>query len=728
MPASTPRKTFVPKTPAVTYENVDIPRNSIDFFKSFKSASSTSVKTSNHHQINVLPNLIPIQLAILSFAFQFRSQLTNLSDPKVSPYTFAFYCTQLILAFFFIHDAEINPVSSRYTDPLLSSSTFTKFIDYFYDLPVPDFLLAFFHRLQTTPLDARPNLVFAPSFTGYTHYTHFGTIFPSSMFSALHDLVSVSDARTSPNRAHFDFHTSHLFSITQFRNNPFSSTETPAPIAYYVFNFLNSFNTNSSNTTIEYYQNKIKQIFDNVFSINAFRKYVAEVDYSPIGLQSPSVPTANYNPYTVYGSWIPSNLSEIKHVLQTVASALHEKKLATSNFASSFPQSGSTILSHGHSLFGLPTWNALCRANTAIPDFDDIEDVRPSPVYDDSVRASLLFKQALTYSSTAHPLTPGTNGFGYLNFRVAATPTPLPPAVTALVAQIRFEPNTRVHPPVFSDRYTTTVNLLADPIPPVALFPDESPQPTLGDVTPDQMVISRPAEYQSDTDVYPLVKIFCFDNDITSCHLATLCGMVIKFEELSGSIAVLPTTTTGTDTDNNQFLQSAIPMSLTHLATDFRSRNPVPSRITARIQQTHAVQPSTWHFRHPTTVYHSQLARTTFTPSGTFFGNGLTHARNQALPHLNQTFFGHHVETVSRPPTNGPQRSEPHGTPYGHLLAWSPYTFRDPRLSDLIGTEFTVDTLRWTYFLMDIRPLIGLAFTTAEVEDAIASIPTTISS
>jgi hypothetical protein len=717
------KKVFTARTTPITYADTPAYKPTTDFFSALEQASSTVYKTANQYQINVLPDFGPILMTIIWHANRATSLLESVDHPKVSVFTYVAYCLNLVYAFFLVHDYELNFSQSHYAQDIMIHRAFESYYEHLQSMPVPAFLVTIFARLQQTLLDKQNTILVTPSFNGFTHYTHFGRFFPIDIFFGLHDIVASYDARAAILQNIQDYELRTIFNITALNVTPFGPAPTNVHATYYHSHFFASYFPldPTAASAPQTANNRLSQFLSAIFNMKDLRSYQARQRLSPIGLNTVTVPTGHYNPYTVLMSMTSNNLSELRTVFDSVSSVLTETKLATVNFSSVITQSTSKILIHGYSDFPLPTWNAhIFNDATTMPTLAPV--TRQSPE---------TYATTIRFLRNFDPATP-LNTWTVRHNRVAAiTMTLNAAAVTAIngAATSRISlfvrngsdtlprvpiPNadTHVSPPITNPQVTVSLPEPTNPVPTT---------PAL--VTEQNMELHSFNSFDPADATYPLVKYYdTIDFAPTTAHLSGLSGLIIYSEELCASTVPMLSSLSKCSDDNNQFLQSAIPYSVTHLAINFRSRNPVTSRAIARLASTAFTQVCLSMFRRANVIYDNRLTVDTFDTGLQHVNYGLTALDDQSIPQFNQTVIGHNVSTGIQRARNAPSRFPPPATPTGQLLLWSPYSYVDATL-DLSASPSASDLLHRLQFITNFRTLFGTTGQVYEATSPLEAIP-----
>jgi hypothetical protein len=713
------------------YKAVSCPSAASNFLDAYKNASRPSTSLTNEFQIQTMPDFSPILMEIIYHVNKDMPKIDVKGDPKVSSTTYVAYCLTILYAHFALTDMHINPIRSRFAAQLLDDSEYHDYLQHCLTLPVPHFMLPILNVFKTTNTSERSNIWTAPSFAGFTHFTHFGRFFPINIFTNLHDYAASTTARIPPADAHIDIALLEVFSI---KNYHYDTTNTTwSPITYAHANFFASLYPSSDTTNPRrnpnlFHSSKLNQVLEGLYNPVLFRAHQQRPNLSSLNLFPLEFDHANYNPYLVNLCLSHENVSELTTFTSTVASVLVDEGIAASDLSSVYSTyTSSTLLDHGYSAYPLPTWDADCtHVNTTIAEADfksgnNFIKFQGSSDTDHATR--IAFKSSLT--SPAVTWTHRTATLGRID--VSARSTRADPQLDLCTVTCVFVPSTTPSATISLARIQhqdTLDNASTFPIPTAP-----TANVTIADVTSANMAGFDIISYSTARDYEPSVKVLQIPSfDEVTAHQIPLRGMVIFSEELTGSIVPHANPGTGIAQDNAMFLQSGITFNLTHLATNFSSRVPVPSRMTVPRPLDCMIQPAVTRLRHHTRTYHLTFAPQTLDLGTSILHPGLTTADDTILPAYTQTHIGYDIQV--RPGRRAPThiQTQPPSTPNQHLLVWSPYTFvsstspLDWTHEDLIDTRIPHPLTHYV-FLTNMRTIYGLNSILGEVRSASAAMP-----
>jgi hypothetical protein len=233
--------------------------------------------------------------------------------------------------------------------------------------------------------------------------------------------------------------------------------------------------------------------------------------------------------------------------------------------------------------------------------------------------------------------------------------------------------------------------------------------------------IIAPVHFPADTDfvtingrnssVPPIRVLDPYDYNATTFHNVFLSGSIIESLELDASAVPLPNTDTVLDDDNTLFLQSAIPISDIHRATNFYYRAATAGSIYAerRVPQGPHGQPSA-------TLLYDMTE------------NRLPNFDQNILGAIPATLPGFHIREHTSlwqsiyskigfrlPNADEKERSRPELTDKGKFLVWSPYRYYNGKVMSSIPENF--------YMITNLRTIFGTNPPLGEVAHFLEVIP-----
>lgn len=730
----------------VTYKDIPVPKSAQNILDSFCTASNPQTTASNVYRIDVCPDFTPSMLYLLLEAQQQRSAIAAVRNPKVSAYTLVAYELHLIYIWFLLHDLYVSPSDCSFAKDLIEDQVIQDHLDFCLDLPVPEPVLTVLSAWATSNLENQKNIWLCPSFSNYIHYTHFGRSYPTSIFFAMHNTIAEFAANTGYPELLYAFGTEPLYYIRKFNKDTLvttapSNARRPAltdmlPIT--ADNYFSLLRQGATATTPAPIENKINQILRAFASFDSIKGLKSASSYEAIPISPPvfNEETNIFNPYVMLTSLNMKNASELMTVFRAVKDVIHLNKYANKSLAVLFDQVPSSgIANHGYSDHALPHWDCEPASTITAP---TRADTRVKSTDLDTYRDSIEYKQdtLITTSQPATSWTASVRSLGRTLVRFTTSPPTIPAdrltsltIITTFIAPVLSLARTTL-PNRNAQQTIQNANLNTD------LELDQIPlaDDTVNDVD-DNMITDFPVKsfksFNEHHDVYPYVKVIMPQGSSSStAPLVALRGLVIFSEDLTNAIVPQLHSLSELYDDNALFLQSAVPYYNTYLATDVRSTNPTPSRATNLPLVTALNQPAASLLRTSATIYAEQYARTTFgTGTQTFLNHGLTVPNAlQRVPQFTQTFLGLHVPTRAKNDAAHIQQGPANTVPRQHLI-WSPYTFRAPtfqyhELSDITrGDSATIQALKGTYFLTNLRTLFGTSQQVYRVESALHSLP-----
>jgi len=676
--ASAKAASLASRAQEIVFKEVSIPSASENFESAYKESSGIKTGTTNRFTVHVLPNFLAILLFIMYNVQQNISFLEPKSHAKVSSMTFIAYCLTIVYGHLLLTDMHVNPDKSRFAEEIENDTVYRDFADFLLGLPVPAFLEPVLKYFTTTTSARRRNVWFSYSPAGFNHFMDFGRFFPINIFTALHDFAAVTNSRTDPNTVRFEFNQLEVFTIEHFlaRNQS---------ITYKIANFFASYF--QVDNAPHFLANKVNQALESIFNPVLLRAQQQRQTFSEIDLLPPKFKNANYNPYLAFFCLSKSTAPELRTLLSTFKSILNGTIPCKTTLAGIFKDySGVSILTHGYSVFPLPTWNADYTVNES--------DRRARPLSDEEYAKLILFKR--DYSEIP-----------------AAAKTRVTQAL--LNTKVTIRPGLPAEPP-------RTITVTPDAHTYLISETDTGPS-DVDDVNNFTSGPFHPVSYNTERDFYPIVKILNpVEDDTVSAWMTTLCGMIIEADDLAGSAVPHPHPDARVEEDNAQFAMSAIQFRHVHRATEFRTRNPSFSVRVLPTRPTTGAPTATTMLRSLTNVFlpYLSLSRIHFGYDRLHFG--LTHASPVSVPHMLQTFLGYTIRNKSTTAAD-PTKHEPANTPYGRLLVFSPYTYVSPAANRDWDYSNQDDAMKDYYFITNLRTIFGTDATLMELNHPLFAMP-----
>lgn len=720
------------KVSAITYKDVTFPGSSFSPLDAFLKSSAAKTATSNTYRVNVCPDFTPSLLYLINESALHRSDFESVSHPKASALTYLAYQLNIIYCWFILHDLYVSPESIPYAEDIIDHHHLATFLEDVLDYPVPPQVITVLSQWSTSCLELQSHIWFCPSFADHTLATHFGRIFPVTLFLNAHDLIAAASANDKNFLLHDEYAQMPVFTVTAITHDPFGTPTTAArtftPAHYFALNYR----ATATSTDVQYLANKINQIIVSYIGFDRIKGQKTKTRFSAVNITP--ITAANdrlaFNPYLVYTALSSKNVAELKNVYDSVSSVIIEKKLANANLAACFtsvPSSG--ILNHGYSSFPLPHWDARPANNLDTP---TATAALPDPTRMSRTNLPISdYQNAILFKITSFPaasLQHTDNTIGTLTASTTLGNATQRDAITSANTRITFLPSNPLSAFIPLTVRNQRQDILASlPAHSEVDFTDliQGPAPTTADPTRlNDNPTGTLLEFNDSDDVYPKVKVILPNGPSeNAASLTTLRGLIIYSEEFRASIVSHLNSLDQIDDDNSQFLQSAVSFSLTHLAIHFETHTPQPTRVISTPRLTASIQDAVSHVRDATRVYAPSLTLRTFHYGFNSPYYGLTRPSNPTpFPLFAQTFFGQTIAT--RTPTARQGRAHrADNSPTGTLLLWSPYTYRS-QSANLDSDSTLADILHSTYFLSNLRTLFGSQLTVYECLSPIYAMPT----
>jgi hypothetical protein len=682
--------TLAAKSVDLNFKETKVPDNSVDLITSIKANSSAAIKMANYFTIDVFPNFVPILMFIMFNCSQTVHSLDSRMHSKVTLPTYIFYCLNLVYGFFLLSDMHIRPSPSPYANNYFSDPARKQFADLLLSLPVPIFLEPLLATFHCTTAIHSGNIIFCPSAAGLTLETHFGRFFPTNMFLYVHNVSAELNSRITPSKVTAFLHSRTLFTLS-------NTAHTDIPAATTIANLLGSIRSTlfdplshaPAASTFDSYASAFRQSFDSTFNPVLSRDYTRRAALAYIPFTSPTFPTHRMNPYDLLFCFSASNFNEFRIVLQSVAATMNGSIPCTSDLAKIIGSpSGKSILQHGYSTFGLPTWHSvLLSANsraTHVDNYDHANNATETRQSPEDTATDLLFlvepDQDLAAHATAHTLA------------------------TALCN------TTPAHPVTVTQATFPRMIISTNDIPaadPVTRTPAES----------DFITFS---EFR---DTAPLVNVLePVESSSESAWKATTFGMIIESFEIDASAVPHPNPEAVLAAENARFAESAIAYNSTVRATLFDT-------LTRHIVRTRTIERRNM-FKAATILYDFSkmfIPRPLRHTIDDFVNNGLpgfTAINDVNWIRATNQFFGIRLASVGN--TTHADHLPANINP-GRIYVWSPYTFnpvQDPTYFLNNRSQFPISpSLKNMYFITNLRTLFGSDPQLIEVQHIFNSFP-----
>lgn len=645
----------------IEYTEVKVPSTPDSFITKFRSATGISTGLSNQKMIHVLPNFMSIFLFCAYHANEYIGFLEPRNHAKISAATLTLYFLNLVYAHFLINDIYIYSQPSPYADSIMNENYSQSYVYYLLNLPVPEFLEPIIKYFTATSSSRRPNIVFRPSFAGYSHFHHYGKVFPLNILSNVHDLASSVSGRSDPNVINVELLTTLVYRVSTVDISTGMLFASLVP------------ESSTTQADLTYLDNKPNQVFKALFNPVLLRALQMKQTFAPINLTPFKSETFSYNPYRAMMCINRKNVSELQTLLSSIASLFKGVIKCNGDLASMYKtQSGITILNHGYSHYALPTshYNTL--------KYNDTYMKRVRPLSPSDYAQLIRFKQ-----------TPDQTTLSKQNFEL---------------------PECSVDP-----SHDLTV-----PTPHSILLENtDFPKKSSSHLPSPRMFI----KYDDRRDLYPRVMVFNHTElDTISAYLTTLCGMIIESEELEGSLVLQPNPDAHIGVENSLFSQSAIQLAHITPTTFFSVHTATPTypqiRDTIRQDQPPAVS----MLRSSSMVPIPYLTKGSRFDRLNELYYGLAPVLHVTWPEKFQTFLGFKLNDNSNRPHSKPV-NEPIRTPPFDTLVWSPYTYIAASYEfDVPNTEYN-DNLKNIVMLVNFRTLFGSDVTLDEVAHPFEAMP-----
>jgi hypothetical protein len=656
------------KSTPIEYEEVKVPVPDSSFVTQFKSATGVHSGRSNQYIIDVLPSFVYLNMFCIYHANLYISSLNPREHAKVSTATLTMYFMSLIYAHFLVSDCYIRPQASPHADYFLDHNYATDFVHFLLSLPVPDFLVPIIKSFTATSTARRNNIIYCPSAAAFMHKTHFGRIYPLSMYANIHDIAATSNSRSDPALVNHELLTNTLFSV-QTQKNIYFKVDTGMLIASNI--------PGESPNTFSYLNNKVNQVFQSLFNPVIIRAMQQKQSFAPINLTPLKFSSVNYNPYIMMFSLTQRNASELKSVLSSVAATFKGIIKCPGDLASLYTNtSGVSILSHSYSAYALPTFHATHTL------FNDAVKSKYTPIESEDFAKKIKFLQQ--------------------------------PDQATLAA----DPNTRT-----SLKYPSNDpadKKIKDFDPHLYMITDEEFPTNESNFDPSN---EQFIQYDEDEHLYPRLRYLNpYEESSVDAWLSSVTGLIIETHSLTGSIVPHPDVNLLLGAENSFFAQSAVPYKETVLATSYTLGN-TAHVYTPRSEYRHSSsQAAVSLLTYTASILIPQATRTYVRSGITSLTHGISNRPSVTMPEFFRTFFGFKIHdnpsSKHDPLVHEPVSSNPH-----HLYVFSPYAYVS-RSFDYNWFSSTEDlAMSNVSFLTNLRTIFGTDVTLQEIAHPLDAMP-----
>jgi len=500
------------------------------------------------------------------------------------------------------------------------------------------------------------------------HKTHFGRIYPLSMYTNIHDTAATSNSRSDPALVNHELLTNTLFSVQTSKDNYFK-VDTGMLIASNV--------TGDSPNTFSYLNNKVNQVFQSLFNPVIIRAMQQKQSFAPINLTPLKFKSLNYNPYLMMFSLNQRNASELRTVLSSVASTFQGIIKCPGDLASLYTNlSGVSILSHSYSAYALPTFHA-----THVP-YNDAVKSKYTPLESEDFAKKINFLQQPDQATlAANPQTRTTLKY---------------PTNDPADKKIKdFDPN---------------LYMITDE--------DFPTQESKFDPQNDEFI-----QYDEDDYLYPRLRYMNpYEESSVDAWLSSVTGLIIENLSLTGSIVPHPDVNLLLGAENSYFAQSAISYKETVLATSFTIGN-TSHVYTPNPEARHpSSQAAVSLLTYVSSIVLPQATKTYVRSGITSLTHGISNRPSVTMPEFFRTFFGFkiHDNPASKHDSavHEPISSNPH-----QLYVFSPYTYVS-RSFDYQWSSSSEDlAMSNVFFLTNFRTIFGTDVTLQEIAHPLDAMP-----
>lgn len=654
----------------ITVTEIKIPDSSADLLTLFQANSAARSDSSNEWTIDVFPNTTEILIYVMLMSLQHARLTEHREHAKSSVATICLYHMTIVYGFFLLNDLHVRPTPSAHARAWSQTAWKHEFATFLLSLPVPEFLVPVLAQLHACETERTKNVFFVPSAAGFNHDLFFGRFFPLNLFAEIHDCTATLPGNSPRMTVFNDLFSRVLYTIT----NPAFSCLIPDLFGITI--------DQTTNTTANYVNTKLYQVFSAVFNPVLFRDFQRRSTLAALSFRPPIFATNNMNAYDVLFAASSSNLRELKVTLQAVSSILNGHiitKVSLGQFIAS--ASGTSVLKHGYSTYALPTWSHNENATKSTL-FSRITLLQNQSESDRATDISFLQRPAAQFTNVT-----AVTDVIYAANDAPDTPVNLPQGHRLT----RFWP--------WSLRVRRSDNT-------IPVFPAHN--------TGDLILF--------DDSIHTAPRVLVLDTDATqtvSAHLATLSGKIIESFELDGSTIELPDVRKSLGMQNCLFADSAIPYSQVLPAAEFHPRAAAslysPLSRAAANSKPRLPAASLLHDR--TKIMLPRVREQIHDPALPDTIPGMTRVDNVIFLRYIQSFLGFRTLDGS---SNNPALDRIPGSPDRRLYLWSPYSYTpyesdDEPLPDLSQTR--------NYFITNLRTIFGTDFNLIEVKHPFEALP-----
>ncbi|QED42876.1 ORF1 [Helianthus cryptic virus 1] len=653
-----------------------IPDPTDDVLTQFEADTAACFDTSNQWIIDVFPNMIPILTFIMLIAVKHAALVEHRDHSKCSLATICMFYTTVLYGYFLLNDVYVRKPSSAHARTWIETSWKHEFVKFLLTLPVPQFMLPIFTQFQVFQTDRSKNISFVPSAAGFDHDQFFGRSFPISLFAAIHDCTASLPGNTTKIQVLQDLFSRVLYSIT----NPAYTCVIPDLIGITI--------DQTSNTTANYMNSKLYQVFTSIFNPVLFRDFQRRSSLAALSFTSPVYATNHINAYDLLFSASSANLRELKVVLRAVSTILTDKVPFKGTLCSLINEPSLPLVTkHGYSTYALPTWSHSENATKANL-FKNIDTC--NLVTEDERAQDISFLQRPT-DALAHR-TDVQDVMYTLASSTHSSSSSTPPTAEKLPANhtiLRFLPfNLRLGEDTSNG------------------FPRH-----------DNDDLVQFADYR---DVAPTVLLLDTDGSLTvGAHLALLAGKIIETFDLDGSTVEMPNADKSLGLQNCQFADSAIAYKYVRPGSSYRPRgrntNAAPLARARHPSGPRLSASSLLHDR--TMIMLPQINnRINAAPVGGTLP-GMTIKSPVNVLRYAQSFLGFRTVDAT---SNADAVDNVPGMTLGGLMIWSPFTYTpyesdDQPLPDLSASRH--------YYLTNLRTFFGTNYNLVKCKHPYEALP-----
>jgi hypothetical protein len=645
------------KSTELTVKEVKVPESSADPLTLFEANTAARTDSSNEWTIDVFPS----QISVFMYLMMLANNTASLADHKVhaksSSATFCLYYMAIYHAFFLINDLYVRPTPSAHAVPWNQSSYKANFAQFLLSLPVPAQMETVLAQLYATQTDRTANVFFVPTAAGFDHDVFFGRFIPLTFFAHIHDCIATMPGNSSRSAIMND-----LLPRVLYRYN---DTDV-------VFADVLGFTIDATvNTTTQYPNTKLHQVFSSVFNPVLFRDFHRRSSLATLDLSSPNITSVDSAyAYDILFGATPNNLRELKVILQAVSALITTtvpcKKTLSSLIAEG---SGISILTHGYSDFALPTWSR--NPESTHTHFGTMTRMVSLPVDRFAAKISFLARPARR------------------------------PTTTTDVEDVTL---TGADASVTARHWPWSLRSQND---------SQHPCPSLDDfVAFDEYLTPN-----------PLVLVLDVEGSKTiTTHLATLTHKIIESYELDGTTIEMPRADKSLGLQNCMFADSAIPYKYVIPGSEFYPREagslPLPLKKARPVSQSRLPASSLLHDR--TVLRLPRLLPRVIERVLPATLPGMTLADNFDWLRYIQSFLGFRTATPSQ---CTPSADSVPAMEEKRLYVFSPYSFTPVEDDDQEEVANPRLSQSRHYFLTNLRTLFGTDFNLVEAKHPFEALP-----